>query len=81
MAVGALMQVREAARYLGVHENTLRRWEEKGLVRAVRLPSGVRRFRVGEVERLRAEMYDRDSSASREFHDSIVGTTRGRSNA
>lgn len=53
-----LMQVRAAARYLGVHENTVRRWEEAGLIRAIRLPSGVRRFRRDDVERLRAGIYE-----------------------
>lgn len=53
----SLLQVREAARGLGVHENTLRRWEERGLIRAVRLPSGVRRFRLEDIESLRAEMF------------------------
>lgn len=52
-----LLQVREAAHTLGVHENTLRRWEESGLVRAVRLPSGVRRFRPEDIERLHNDMY------------------------
>lgn len=52
-----LMKVREAARALGVHENTVRRWEERGLLRAVRLPSGVRRFRPEDVEAMRAEMF------------------------
>jgi excisionase family DNA binding protein len=52
-----LLQVRQAARGLGVHENTLRRWEERGLIRAVKLPSGVRRFRAEDVESLRAQMF------------------------
>lgn len=52
-----LMQVRQAAQGLGVHENTLRRWEEKGLIRAVRLPSGVRRFRAEDIESIRAQMF------------------------
>ena len=52
-----LMQVRQAARALGVHENTLRRWEENGLIRAVRLPSGVRRFRAEDVEAVRERMF------------------------
>jgi excisionase family DNA binding protein len=52
-----LMQVREAARALGVHENTVRRWEERGLVTAVRLPSGVRRFRREDIEALREQMF------------------------
>jgi putative resolvase len=52
-----LMGVREAARRLGVHENTLRRWEQTGLIRAVKLPTGVRRFRAEDVERLHDEMH------------------------
>lgn len=55
--MSSLMQVREAARVLGVHENTVRRWEERGLLRAVRLPSGVRRFRPEDVEALREQMF------------------------
>ena len=53
----ALLGVREAARRLGVHENTLRRWEQAGLIRAVKLPTGVRRFREEDVERLHEEMH------------------------
>lgn len=54
----ALVGVRQAAEELGVHENTLRRWEKKGLIKAVKLPTGVRRFRKEDVERLRHEMWD-----------------------
>jgi excisionase family DNA binding protein len=54
----ALVGVRQAAEELGVHENTLRRWEQKGLIKAVKLPTGVRRFRKEDVERLRDEMWD-----------------------
>jgi excisionase family DNA binding protein len=53
-----LLQVRSAAARIGVHENTLRRWEEAGYIQAVRLPSGVRRFREADVEALRASMYE-----------------------
>lgn len=52
-----LMKVRQAARGLGVHENTIRRWEEKGLIGAVRLPSGVRRFRSEDIAALRRQMF------------------------
>jgi excisionase family DNA binding protein len=52
------MQVRQAAKALGVHENTLRRWEEKGMLHAVRLPSGVRRFDSREIEAVRTRMYE-----------------------
>lgn len=55
--MSSLMQVRQAARTLGVHENTLRRWEQRGLVQAVRLPSGVRRFRQEDIEALHEQMF------------------------
>jgi excisionase family DNA binding protein len=72
-----LMQVRQAARALGVHENTIRRWEERGLLRAVRLPSGVRRFRVEDVEAMRKQMFS-GFAPLREDED-VVAVTRVRS--
>lgn len=57
MATKALLTVRETARLLGVHENTVRNWQEKGILRAARLPSsGYRRFDRDEVERLRDQI-------------------------
>lgn len=56
--VGDLMQVREAAGALGVSENTIRRWTDRGLIPAVRLPSGVRRFRRADIEAAQARMYE-----------------------
>ena len=50
--------VRQAARLIGVHENTIRNWEERGIIRAVHLPgSGFRRVPASEIERIRAEMW------------------------
>jgi excisionase family DNA binding protein len=46
--------IREAARRLGVHENTVRRYADRGLIRAIRLPSGVRRVRRADIEALDA---------------------------
>ena len=45
-----------AAGFLGVHPNTIRRWEQSGLISALRLPSGVRRFQMDELQRVRGEM-------------------------
>ena len=57
MSVERLLNVRETATRLGVHENTVRNWEQKGLLRAVRLPgSGYRRFDADDVDRLHDEM-------------------------
>jgi excisionase family DNA binding protein len=57
VATATELNVRETARRLGVHENTVRNWEKRGLLRAIRLPgSGYRRFRFEDVERLRQGM-------------------------
>ena len=40
---------RAAARMLGVHANTIARYEQRGLLHAVRLPSVIRRFDPAEV--------------------------------
>ncbi|MBA7709033.1 hypothetical protein ES703_117940 [subsurface metagenome] len=42
----------EAAHLLGVHVNTVRRWSQKGILRAYRISSrGDRRFRREDVDR------------------------------
>jgi hypothetical protein len=65
MATRELLNVRDTARALGVHENTVRNWEARGILRAVRLPSsGYRRFSAQDVERLRAEMFEQLAPAS-----------------
>jgi excisionase family DNA binding protein len=55
-ASGALVRVSEAARELNVHENTIRNWIDKGILKAVRLPSGHRRIDAAELENLRLGM-------------------------
>ncbi|MGI8729677.1 MAG: MerR family DNA-binding transcriptional regulator [Solirubrobacteraceae bacterium] len=72
-----LIQVRQAARALGVHENTIRRWEERGLLRAVRLPSGVRRFRAEDIEAIRESMFSGLDPLRED--DDVVPVTRVRS--
>lgn len=53
----AYVTLKRAARQLGVHEQTLRSWEKRGLIRLVRLPgSGYRRVPVEEIDRLRRGM-------------------------
>ena len=52
------LNVRETAKQLGVHENTVRNLEKRGLLQAARLPgSGFRRFRKADVDRMRQEMW------------------------
>lgn len=49
-----LIGIAEASRMLGVHPNTLRRWEKEGRVLPGRLPGGQRRYRVADIEALTA---------------------------
>lgn len=59
MATKEFMNVRETAEQLGVHENTVRNWETRGVLRGIKLPgSGFRRFPREEVERMRREMLE-----------------------
>lgn len=72
----ALLKVRDAAAVLGVHENTVRHWEERGILRAVRLPgSGFRRFPEEEVRALVQQMrasFGRHPSAPGVVEDRFV---------
>jgi excisionase family DNA binding protein len=58
MSTMEFLNVRESAKQLGVHENTVRNLEKRGQLKAVRLPgSGFRRFRKQDIERMRQEMW------------------------
>lgn len=52
-----MIPLREAAQRLGVHENTVRNWIDRGVIVGLRLPTGTRRLPVAEVERLEREMF------------------------
>ncbi|WP_404799818.1 IS607 family transposase [Anabaenopsis elenkinii] len=43
---------KEAAKILGVHVSSLRRWENEGKLKAIRTPGGQRRFILEEVEKI-----------------------------
>ena len=52
-----MLTVREVARLLHVHPNTLRRWSNKGAIRAYRItPRGDRRFKREEIDRFLTEL-------------------------
>lgn len=53
-----ILNVRDTARELGVHENTVRNLEKRGQLKAIRLPgSGFRRFKKADVDRIRRDMF------------------------
>jgi len=52
-----MLTVREVARLLHVHPNTLRRWSKNGRLRAYRITArGDRRFKREEIARFIAEL-------------------------
>lgn len=52
------LNVRQTAEVLGVSENTVRNWTDRGVLPVARkLPSGFRRFDSKEVKRMRDEMW------------------------
>lgn len=57
MATAQHLNVREVARRLGVHENTVRNWANRGVLQPIRLPgSGYRRFLAEDIDRIAREM-------------------------
>lgn len=50
-----LLTLKEACGILKVHPNTLRKWDKKGILKAVRFGQrGDRRYRRGDIEKLTA---------------------------
>ena len=70
------MTCREAAKRLGVHENTIRNWRKQGIITgALRLPSGIHRYSREEIDRMRREMFQSFAPAT-----TIDEACRGRPN-
>ena len=52
-----MLAVREVARLLHIHSNTVRRWSDRGIIRAYHItPCGDRRFRREDIARFLAEL-------------------------
>jgi excisionase family DNA binding protein len=62
-----LLNVRETAKRLGVHENTVRNWAREGILATARVPgSRFNRFRAEDVERLARDRGNAVTSVERE---------------
>ena len=59
----AVLTVREVARYLNIHVNTVRRWSDLGILDSCRIgPRGDRRFRREDVLAFLPQEDDSDST-------------------
>ena len=55
--IGPMLTVREVASLLHIHSNTVRRWSDRGLIKAYRITHrGDRRFKMEDISRFLAEM-------------------------
>ncbi len=55
--ISPMLTVREVARLLHIHSNTVRRWSDRGLIRAHRITHrGDRRFKREDINRFLANM-------------------------
>jgi excisionase family DNA binding protein len=55
--LGPLLTVKDVARILHIHTNTVRRWSDRGLIRAYRISSrGDRRFKKEDIAHFLAEL-------------------------
>ena len=53
-----LLKLSEASELLNVHPNTLRKWDKKGILKAVRFGErGDRRYKKEDMEKLKSEGY------------------------
>ena len=56
-SMGPMLTVREVARLLHIHNNTVRRWADRGIIKAYRISRrGDRRFKREDIAHLLAEL-------------------------
>lgn len=54
--ITAMLTVREVARLLNIHTNTVRRWSDRGIIRVYRITTrGDRRFRREDIDHFLSE--------------------------
>ena len=53
----AFTGIRYAADFLGLHENTVRRYADKGILGSIKTPGGNKRIRIDSLKEVRSEMY------------------------
>jgi excisionase family DNA binding protein len=60
-----MLTVKDVARFLNIHTNTVRRWSDNNVLKAYRItPRGDRRFRREDIERLLSNYNESGTSQS-----------------
>ena len=56
-SIGPMLTVREVAELLHIHTNTVRRWSDRGIIKAYRITSrGDRRFKLDDITRFLTQL-------------------------
>src|SRR5512146_1476691 len=69
-----LLELAEAARLLGIHPSTLRRWADAGKITHEKTVNGRRRFRRQVLEQVRREMHQPAFAKETAYVDSSIET-------
>jgi len=67
---GPWLDLSEAARYLGVHFTTLRRWADAGEIPCIRTPGGRRRFALSDLQQFLERLRQPSTKRFPEFSES-----------
>jgi excisionase family DNA binding protein len=76
-ATPKLLNVSEAAAYLGVSAASLRKWSDQGIVPVYRTPGGQRRYALTDLEDFIASMRQPGTSQAVPRYGRNVNTTLG----
>ena len=72
-----LLTARQVARLLNVHVNTVRRWNDRGILKAYRIGArGDRRFSQEDVDSFLAENLEANSRAIRAIKEKVSSLAR-----
>ena len=64
--IESMLTVRDVARLLHIHRNTVRRWSDQKIIRSYRINSrGDRRFKLVDIAHLLTEMTEKGSNAKK----------------
>ena len=62
-----MLTVKDVARFLNIHTNTVRRWSDNNVLKAYRItPRGDRRFRKEDIERFLSRYDECNTSKTRD---------------